>query len=145
MTGVQDLDVTNIEWPYFVYGTLRPRCGNSEWWRECGGVALFDGEVRAYGFKMIARAIPYAVRSDEYDHVVGALIMPSDDKYEQVALRFNLDRLEGHPRHYERIEADIETPDGVCVAWIYSPTGYTPEGEWVKSGDYYDYMEVRHR
>lgn len=142
---ITDLDVTHLDWPYFVYGTLRPRCGNSSWWRDCGGMALFDGEAKAYGFKMIARAIPYAVMSFDDDFVVGALIMPPDDLDDQVAMRFYLDRLEGHPRHYKRIEADIEIPLGVCEAWIYSPVTHVPDGQWVRSGDYYEHMEVKHR
>lgn len=145
MKGITDLDREHLDWPYFVYGTLRPRCGNSSWWRECAAVALFDGEARAHGFRMIARSIPYAVPSDDDDYVVGALIMPFDDYGEQLGLRFNLDRLEGHPNHYERIEADIETPLGPCVAWIYSPTKHRPTGEWVMSGDFYRYQEVNKR
>lgn len=146
MTGITDLDVTNLDWPYFVYGTLRPRCGNSTWWRECGGVPLFDGDAVAYGFKLIARAIPYAVMTGyDEDRVVGTLILPPDDLEDQVTIRFGLDRLEGHPHHYERIEADIVTPLGECVAWIYSPTKHKPSGTWVRSGDYYDFMEVNHR
>lgn len=141
MTGITDLDREHLDWPYFVYGTLRPRCGNSSWWRETGAVALFDGEVIAPGFKMICRSIPFAVPSGDDDFVVGALIMPSDDYGEMLGLRFNLDRLEGHPSHYERVEADVETPLGTCVAWIYR-YNHTPTGQWVKSGDYYLVQEV---
>lgn len=145
MTGITDLDVTHLDWPYFVYGTLRPRCSNSSWWRDCGAVALYDGEARAYGFRLIAQAIPYAVMSSDDDSVVGALIMPPDNLEDQVELRFYLDRLEGHPRHYERVETEIETPAGTCLAWIYTPTQHTPKGLWVYSGDFYQHQEVNIR
>jgi gamma-glutamylcyclotransferase (GGCT)/AIG2-like uncharacterized protein YtfP len=144
MTG---WDLQRTDRPYFVYGTLRPRCGNSHWWRECGASAYYDCEAMAYGFKLVARTIPYALYTgDSTDFVVGALILPSDEWDEQVELRYNLDRLEGHPNHYERVETDIETPDGWCTAWIYTPTKYDPKGrEDIPSGDYYEHYgkEVR--
>lgn len=132
--------MSHFDRPYFVYGTLRPRCGNSQRWRAGGGTAFYDGEAVAHGFELIQRRIPYALQAPVSSCVTGCLILPPDDLDRQINLRWSLDELEQHPDHYERIETSIETPDGFCDAWIYTPTRYTPTGDPIPSGDFYDYL-----
>jgi gamma-glutamylcyclotransferase (GGCT)/AIG2-like uncharacterized protein YtfP len=142
MTEMWDaLDLERPERPYFVYGTLRPELGNAHWWRSCGAQAFYDGEAKVYGFKLVAKGIPYAVLAEDHDVVVGALILPPEDLEDQVYLRWSLDSLEGYPLHYDRLVTRVWTPDGSCMAWIYSPTNYKPTGPVVASGDFYEHRK----
>lgn len=134
------LEVDHLDRPYFVYGTLRPRCGNSRFWRDCRATARHDGDARAPGYRLVARGIPYAVRGDQWDKVLGALIYPADDYDDQIALRWSLDALEAHPDHYQRVATVVYARGLGRVAWIYTPIGWSPNGKHVPSGDYYDYL-----
>jgi len=116
--------------PVFVYGTLRRGCGNDRIWQG-KGVSRFDGDCFVAGFRLVTNgAFPYALPAEEQT-AVGALVYPNDAAEMEVLSR--LDALEGVPYHYERHTVDVETPEGVVVAWMYVPT--QPE-------DYEDYETV---
>lgn len=130
--------------PVFVYGTLRPECGNSDLWRKLGGTARYDGEVRAHGWAMMSRGIPFAVRIDSINsapYIVGCLIHPPQNSDAALAMRESLDRLEGHPHWYERIVIKVRTPNGDVPAWIYDGSKVA-HGELVPNGDYYSTRAV---
>lgn len=103
--------------PYFVYGTLRPGCGNDVWWQGLARAA-HDGAVHADGYGLVFRGLPYAVTAPGCS-TVGALIVPDDDPVAQRQLRRNLDTLEGHPVGYRRTLIDVRAPDDMTQAWIY--------------------------
>lgn len=137
-----DLDV-----PYFVYGTLRPGMGNDWCWRDSQATCYKDGQVIAPQWGLVGRGIPFAVPIDVLryaggDHIrpaVGALIYPGSDP---VRLRTELDALEGHPHAYLRVPTVVydRMTDDACIAWIYtmSRLDYSigESRETIASGDY---------
>jgi len=117
-------DLTNnmrMELPFFVYGTLRPNCGNDRRWH---GLAMpyGDGAVYVRGFRLVGRGFPYAIPADADTWTTGCLIVPTPGNYDEV--RRGLDQLEGLPHHYSRhITAVYEGPNDQLpmAAWIYVP------------------------
>ena len=124
--------------PFFVYGTLRPGQGLSHAWIG-DAIGEHDGAATVAGFALWAfpGSFPYAIPTgDPSDVAVGAIIRPVPGRYSDVLAR--LDRIEGYPSHYDRVEVTASTPDGPVQAWIYSPGDSTrsglvriPDGDWV--------------
>lgn len=128
----------DLHLPYFVYGTLRPGWGNSALWQDVA-VAVGDGECRVHGYGLAIEGLPYAVEAPGH-FVVGALIVPSADECDRIALRRQLDALEGYPRHYDRRKVtvdtlDVEFPEPI-EAFIYTPTQWSPTPQFEPTGDW---------
>ena len=103
----------------FVYGTLRPRCGNDRLWQD-RATARHDGECFVLGHKLVTRGwFPYLVPAVTAQ-TIGALIVPHPGQLDEVLAR--MDILEGVPHHYERTTIAVLTPDGIERAWTYVPT-----------------------
>ncbi len=131
------------QYPWFVYGTLRPDCGNDKWsWQGCA-TALYDGEALAEDYCMVVSehaGFPYAVRRPG-GVLKGALIQPDEGAYDYIMTAF--DQLEGYVpgerhSHYERSSVDVTTPDGIVTAWIYhiDPAKLGTRATVVASGDW---------
>ena len=108
--------------PFFVYGTLRPGHYNAERW---GGAAIDtdDGNVLLSGYRLTtAGMFPYAVEADSTQDVVGCLVWPYAEEYDDVLASF--DSLEGHPTHYLRtpVEVTIYDDDGDTTGTIEALT-----------------------
>jgi len=99
-------------WDVFVYGTLRRGFCNHHF---LNGAALLGPARTAqpYGLHLEA-GIPYLLADEARYPVVGELYRVD------AAVLAGLDRLEEHPRVYERRLADIVMDDGQQrPAWIY--------------------------
>jgi len=99
----------------FVYGTLRPGCGNDRLWQGTGTtahLAVATG-IRLHG---LGRAFPYAVEATE-DVTFGTLLIFPEA--ERAALLQRFDWLEGTPHHYVRQTVRVATFDGHRSAWVY--------------------------
>jgi len=99
----------------FVYGTLRPGCGNDRLWRDSATVAqaaVADG-IRLHG---LGRAFPYAVEAP-LDVTFGTLLIFPEE--ERAALLQRFDWLEGTPSHYVRQTVEVATHEGRRSAWVY--------------------------
>ena len=104
--------------PVFVYGTLRPGCGNDRLWRKWA-TAAHDGDAYVHGYRLVHNgAFPYAV-TDEESVTVGCLVYPLP-AFEQ-DLMARLDALEGVPHHYDRVKVDVDVPGATVTAWMYAP------------------------
>lgn len=115
----------------FVYGTLRRgelRAGVME------GGGEFLGPAVASGFALYdLGSFPAMVATDEAAAVHGELWQVTPGTLEQ------LDRIEGHPSFYCRVEINVETRDGRRLAWAYllparevAGCPRIPGGDWVK-------------
>jgi gamma-glutamylcyclotransferase (GGCT)/AIG2-like uncharacterized protein YtfP len=108
--------------PFFVYGTLRPSEANHDWLLRgrtdfevpavLPGAALYDGP-----------GYPYVVDDPDGGRVVGELIEPLPELYDQVLA--DLDRLEeyvpgGRGNLYERVAREVRADSrGTVTAWVY--------------------------
>lgn len=127
----------HLERPYFVYGTLRPAWSNSRLWEAHDAISMYDGSAFVVGYMMVDHGIPYAVATESaHDRVIGAVIVPPEDRNDRTRIRIQLDQLEGHPEYYERVPVSVWTPDGEMLAWIYTPTAWTPDGRVELTGDF---------
>ncbi len=126
----------DLHLPYFVYGTLRPGWGNSVLWQ---GMAegLHDGQAVVYGYGLAVNGLPYAVAWPG-ERIVGALIVPNEDECDRIALRRQLDALEGYPRHYDRCKVHVTLPgwEENVEAFIYTPTQWSPTPNFEPTGDW---------
>lgn len=106
-------------YPVFVYGTLRPGCGNDRLWRG-RAVTIHDGTAILVGYKLVTNGhFPYMIPATTAQ-TVGTLIVPDDEHYDDVLDR--MDMLEGVPRHYLRIRVAVLVEGGEpCFAWTYVP------------------------
>lgn len=130
--------------PVFVYGTLRPGCGNDSLWVR-RAACRYDGDCFVAGFRLVTNgAFPYALPAED-EVSVGALVYPHPAAEAEVMAR--LDALEGVPHHYERLSVDVATPDGVVAAWMYVPRRLDAyEGlEAVPGNDWIQYNWTRRR
>lgn len=112
-----------------VYGTLR--VGEGNWYHLLKDTSKHIGTFRIDGFKMVSNGcFPYVFQGE------GAVTVDVFEVDNTTMSR--LDRLEGYPVHYDRIEIDV---DGK-VAWIYVANlekPYIKGLEAVPSGDWMDY------
>jgi len=111
----------------FVYGTLRQGCANHHLLKNayCYGVGSTISKFAMY----LVSGYPYVTSSESRYRIAGELYA-----VDKVTLA-ELDKMEGHPTHYERSET-IVTVDGVqYTAWIYFRN---PPGRLLESGDFKD-------
>lgn len=110
--------------PFFVYGTLRPGCGNTWAWE---GLAepVADGTTIKIGHRLTTHGgFPWAIESPMCQ-TVGTLIVPHDAESYDTVLD-NMDRLEGEGFMYRRIRTAVLV-DGVPVkCWMYEAIGDRP-------------------
>lgn len=110
-----------------VYGTLREGQGNWAWALNHPG-AEKKGGCQIPFFKMYnTGGFPACIAGSDADVIEAEVFEVDDDTFQ------SLDRLEGYPHMYDRIEVDTE--HGRC--WIYvwnRPLGHMeliPDGDWV--------------
>ena len=113
--------VSDLQKPFFVYGTLRPGFGNDWLWHN---VAHAVENCRISGYRLaLDYGLPFAVRTaNPDDSVIGSLIrQDTDDLDVRHDLLRSLDRLEGYPTMYDRSIATVYGPDGSVsdTAWVY--------------------------
>ena len=114
---------SNRQYPFLVYGTLRPGCGNYRGFLM--GRTESEETVQVNGFRMYGRtAFPYLVATGGEDDVVTCtLIKVPGSLYGQV-LR-ELDSLEGFYtvgstlNHYDRKLATFTVNGFLTCAWVY--------------------------
>ena len=109
-----------------VYGTLRVGEGN---WAHFLQESKHMGTHRISGFTMVTnQCFPYVFKGD--GEITVDMFEVSDDTFT------SLDRLEGYPLHYDRIQIRIDE----YTAWIYTNERAANRGlAPVPSGDWIDY------
>ena len=110
----------------FVYGTLKKGYGNHA---NCGldqPPCVFVGKDKILG--RIYSLGPFPGLKPNFDSKVYGEIYEVDDRTLQ-----RLDRLEGHPRMYERKE--VETENGKKV-WAYFYNGDVSNRHFIRSGEW---------
>lgn len=125
---------------FFVYGTLRPDCGNDVLWR---GDASHE-PATLVGFEMFSTShggfpfIRYGLGT-----VVGDLVTPYVGEYDHMLYR--MDQLEGEGSLYKREAVTVQTSQGDTEAWVY--VGLAPtmiqRGTPIASGDWHDARRLR--
>jgi gamma-glutamylcyclotransferase (GGCT)/AIG2-like uncharacterized protein YtfP len=110
----------------FVYGTLKKGQGNHE--RCCLDKASFVGNGKISGRIYSLGAFP-GLKPDNDSKVYGEVYKVDDTTLAR------LDRLEGHPRMYERKEIIVETnTNEFCEAWAYFYNGNVDNRHYIRSG-----------
>jgi len=109
----------------FVYGTLRNGHSNHHLLKEayCYGIGSTENCFAMY----LISGYPYVTSSEPRYPIVGELYAVDDDTLH------TLDRMEGHPRYYERRETTVVVGDGRHVAWMYFRD---PQGLLMQHGDF---------
>jgi gamma-glutamylaminecyclotransferase len=109
----------------FVYGTLRDGHSNHHLLKEAHYYGIGSTEA-GYAMYLIS-GYPYVTGSEARYPIVGELYAVDDDTLN------TLDRLEGHPRYYERRETTVIVCEDRYVAWMYFRD---PQGILMQSGDF---------
>jgi gamma-glutamylcyclotransferase (GGCT)/AIG2-like uncharacterized protein YtfP len=124
----------NQQLPIFVYGTLRPGCGNEGRWLN-RATPYDDGKCFAIGIGLFGGAsMPFPYASTVHgEQTVGCLIVPQKDLYDAVLA--DMDQLEGVPNHYQRTTVAVIVGDSITPAWIYTTADpgtitRTPYNDW---------------
>jgi gamma-glutamylaminecyclotransferase len=109
----------------FVYGTLRNAHSNHHLMKDayCYGI----GSTEACFAMYLISGYPYVTSSENRYPIVGEMYGVDDDTLQ------TLDRMEGHPRYYERRETTVIVGGDHHIAWMYFRD---PQGLLMKSGDY---------
>ena len=111
----------------FVYGTLRQDCANHHLLKDayCYGVGSTLSKFAMY----LISGFPYVTSSESRHQIVGELYA-----IDNVTL-VELDKMEGHPIHYERSETVVTVNGEQYTAWMYFRN---PQGKLLQSGDFKD-------
>jgi gamma-glutamylaminecyclotransferase len=109
----------------FVYGTLRNAHSNHHLMKDAYSYGVGSTEA-CYAMYLIS-GYPYVTSSENRYPIVGEMYGVDDDTLQ------TLDRMEGHPRFYERRETAVIVGDEHYVAWMYFRD---PQGILMLSGDY---------
>ncbi|MFA7405829.1 MAG: gamma-glutamylcyclotransferase family protein [Pelobacteraceae bacterium] len=109
----------------FVYGTLRKGHSNNHLLKDayCYGTGSTEAGYTMY----LISGFPYVTSSESRYPIVGELYAVDDDTLN------SLDRMEGHPRYYERKQTTVIVEGERHVAWMYFRD---PQGVLMKNGDY---------
>lgn len=103
--------IKSVSHPVFVYGTLKRGFGNN---RTLGKNASFAGVAELEGYALdVSGSIPYCHEVGKSWHVNGELY------YVDGKALANLDNLEGHPYHYERVRVSVNMGKMERPAWVY--------------------------
>ncbi|MDP7071042.1 MAG: gamma-glutamylcyclotransferase family protein [Phycisphaerales bacterium] len=112
----------------FVYGTLRTGGAN---WRAHLAPDVGRPAVTEAAFTMRSLGRFPVVEAGGVTAIAGEVFDVSDETLA------SLDRLEGHPGWYERIEIEVRCAGEVSRAWIYlMPPGTHGESPVLPSGDW---------
>ncbi len=109
----------------FVYGSLRNGHCNHHLLKDayCFGIGSTEGSFAMY----LVSGYPYVTASESRYPIVGELYGIDDDTLKL------LDRMEGHPRYYERREIPVLVEEKRYIAWLYFRD---PPGVLMHSGDF---------
>ncbi len=109
----------------FVYGTLRNGHCNHHLLKDayCYGIGSTESSYAMY----LVSGYPYITSSETRYPIVGELYGVDDETLNL------LDRMEGHPRYYERREISVTVGGTLYTAWMYFRD---PPGILVQSGDF---------
>lgn len=109
----------------FVYGTLRKGHSNNHLLKDacCYGVG---STVANYAMYLVS-SFPYVTSSETRYPIIGELYAVDE------ATLKDLDKMEGHPRHYERRETQVTVEGQQYTAWMYFKD---PPGHLMQTGDY---------
>jgi len=109
----------------FVYGTLRNGHSNHQLLKDahCYGVGSTEASYTMY----LISGYPYVTSTETRYPIVGELYAVDDETLN------TLDRVEGHPRYYERRETTVIVGNDHHVAWMYFRD---PQGVMMQSGDF---------
>lgn len=103
--------------PVFVYGTLRPGCGN---YRLLAGATTAERTATISGYRMVSNGgFPYILNDTPESVVTGTLVDVDPALWERVLP--NLDALEGTPHHYERLVQPVQVDGETVEAYVYVP------------------------
>ena len=129
----------------FVYGTLQRPFGNHDLITDAGGIFIGEAET-VEKYPLIGSGIPYLIDSPnhEYGHHVRGEVYTIAVKN----MSF-IDRLEGHPRWYERrvrrvkLVSELQNPFGDSnECWMYFLKNCNPD-DICESDTYADYKSKR--
>ena len=121
--------------PVFVFGTLRPGCGNDRRWHDIA-VSACNGTAVLRDHRLVTNgSFPYCLPA-EGEQTVGCLIVPRVGQT-RAALE-SMDALEGVPVHYNRKRCTVEVPGAIVQAWYYVPDDWesysdlpaVPKNDW---------------
>lgn len=109
----------------FVYGTLRSGHSNHHLLKDacCYGVGNTLEKYAMY----LTSGYPYVNSHESRYPIVGELFGIDDNTL------LELDKMEGHPRYYERRETPVTVDGKQYTAWMYFRD---PPGVLMQSGDY---------
>lgn len=109
----------------FVYGTLRSGHSNHHLLKDayCYGTGSTEAGYAMY----LISGYPYVTSSEARYPIVGEMYAVDDDTLK------TLDRMEGHPRYYERRETTVIVDGNRHIAWMYFRD---PQGMLMQNGDY---------
>lgn len=109
----------------FVYGTLRQAQSNHKLLGDayCYGTGSSRDKYAMY----IAGNYPYVISTEARYPIVGELYVVDDDTLAK------LDKMEGHPRYYNRREIAVDVEGIEYLAWMYFRD---PHGALMPTGDY---------
>jgi len=122
----------NREHMVFVYGTLRQGCANHHLLKDayCYGVGSTLSKFAMY----LVSGFPYVTSSESRYQIVGELYA-----VDKITLA-ELDKMEGHPIHYERSETVVEVNGEQYSAWMYFRN---PQGKLLQNGDFKETKAAR--
>ena len=102
---------------YFAYGSnldevqLRQRCPGSN--------LETAGSLRDFQLSFTVHSAGWGAGAADIVHCPGGRVWGLVFNLTDEDLR-SLDRFEGHPEHYRRFVARIDTPDGTLDSWVYA-------------------------
>lgn len=109
----------------FVYGTLRSGHSNHHFLKDANSIGV-GTTVNNYAMYLTS-GYPYVNSCESRYPIVGELYGVDDSTL------IMLDKLEGHPRHYERRETPVTVEGKQYTAWMYFRD---PPGVLMQNGDY---------
>jgi gamma-glutamylcyclotransferase (GGCT)/AIG2-like uncharacterized protein YtfP len=121
----------------FVYGTLKPGFPNYPLLEQYSADCQEAEAVGVMFYSKYHKYYPYVLFGGTGgDRVKGFVFTFKDEDVDKVVTR--LDRLEGNPRHYQRVAIEIELANGKhTMAWAYDGIPSLEEiGEVVEGGEW---------
>jgi gamma-glutamylcyclotransferase (GGCT)/AIG2-like uncharacterized protein YtfP len=109
----------------FVYGTLRLGHSNHHLLKDANSYGI-GNTAEAYSMYLIS-GYPYVTSFEPRYSIVGELYAINSGTLSV------LDKMEGHPRHYERREVSVIVGENQFTAWMYFKD---PPGVLVPNGDF---------
>lgn len=123
----------------FVYGTLRVGQGNYRHLLKDKKGANYLGESTITGYKMVSLGgFPAIYHTGNKDDIIKGDVFEVDDE-----VNTNLDRLEGYPNWYDKVEVETEDYGNAFVYTMEEAKNETPieSGDWCEY--YNEYRKIR--